>query len=363
MSEFGKYNGYTTPAYDGYKRTSDYLSLSNGTRLAYDLYLPTSGGKTASEPLPVLFKYTPYGRAWTAFAPDGTNNLDKLMPLQWYEDLMLRVRTRLVVNGNVLDHVWRTKWLGDMLNSGYAVVVVERPGAGASFGKLSFSPELGTEESDEILNWIAAQPWSDGNIGMFGDSIEPIQFQAASTGNPHLKAILPATTWMDNYSAVMFPGGVRDKAFVDFYVRANRAFDLLATPVDQDTEGALLAQARRTHQAASLADQVSNLPAISYRDLQTASGQHYWETTQSLWPLVDRINRAGVPAYLINGWYDIFDRDNFFIYASLTGPKRLLVRPVDHSEIESPGKDIDYRAEASSLVRLLAQGHSERHHG
>ena len=36
--------------------------------------------------------------------------------------------------------------------------------------------------------------------------------RAASTGNPHLKAILPATTWMDNYSAVVFPGGILDKA-------------------------------------------------------------------------------------------------------------------------------------------------------
>ena len=61
---------------------------------------------------------------------------------------------------------------------------------------------------------------------------------------------------------------------------------------------------------------------------------------------MDRINRSGVPVYLINGWYDIYARDNFLIYANLTVPKRLLVRPTDHAGIESPGPDIDYGAEA-----------------
>jgi hypothetical protein len=44
MSEFGKYQGYSEEAYDGSKRTSDYLTLSDGTRLAYDLFLPTKKG-------------------------------------------------------------------------------------------------------------------------------------------------------------------------------------------------------------------------------------------------------------------------------------------------------------------------------
>ena len=60
---------------------------------------------------------------------------------------------------------------------------------------------------------------------------------------------------------------------------------------------------------------------------------------------LDRINQAGIPAYIINGWYDIYTRDNFLIYNNLTVPKRMLVRPVDHSQIESPGADIDFGAE------------------
>jgi hypothetical protein len=40
ISAFGRYQGYTETLYDGMQRTSDYLTLSDGTRLAYDLILP-----------------------------------------------------------------------------------------------------------------------------------------------------------------------------------------------------------------------------------------------------------------------------------------------------------------------------------
>ncbi|NTV33508.1 MAG: hypothetical protein HGA50_09480, partial [Deltaproteobacteria bacterium] len=52
VSAFGKYEGYSEAIYDGGRRTSDYLPLSNGTRLAYDLILPTRKGVPAGGPLP-----------------------------------------------------------------------------------------------------------------------------------------------------------------------------------------------------------------------------------------------------------------------------------------------------------------------
>jgi len=50
--------------------------------------------------------------------------------------------------------------------------------------------------------------------------------------------------------------------------------------------------------------------------------------------------------YLINGWYDIYARDNFLIYNNLTVPKRLLVRPTDHAAIEESTSEFNYGAEA-----------------
>ncbi len=353
VSEFGKYQGYSEAVYDGSKRTSDFLTLSDGTRLAYDLFLPTKKGVPASEPLPVLFKYTPYDRAWTMFGADGHDYYCDLAAV-WYCDPAMRIRALLTplvqpgTNGAIKDALNRTEWLGQMVNSGYAVIVVDRPGTGASFGQLYGDPDVVAVEVNQVLDWIAAQPWSDGKIGMFGDSIQAqIQFRAASAGNPHLKAILPATTWMDNYSAVAFPGGIEDLAFANFYIKANRIFDLMATPVDQDKYGTLLAQARAERKNTSaLAESVAGFQNIAFRDSPGADGKAVWGDYQTLYPLLDKINRSGTAVYLINGWYDIYARDNFLIYENLTVPKRLLVRPTDHAGIEAPAADIDYGAEA-----------------
>ena len=358
VSEFGQYQGYSANTYDGYRRTSDFLKLSDGKRLAYDLILPTRKGAPADQPLPTLFKYTPYDRAWTIFDKNGKNNTGNTSILPWYYGPMTWLRSKLAPNGNVMDAVSRTAWLSRMVNTGYAVIVVDRPGTGASFGMMQMGPDAGARETNEILNWIAAQPWSDGKIGMFGDSIQAqIQFQAATTGNPHLKAILPATTWMDNYSAVVFPGGVENAAFTRLYVQANQLFDSLATPVDQDKDGSLLAQARaERHNVSTLSKEVGGIQQDTFRDTLDSDGEPVWTDTQTLYPLLDRINRSGVAVYLIDGWYDIYARDDLLIYNNLTVPKRLMVRLRDHSEIEAAGGDIDYGAEAQRWFDYWLKG-------
>jgi hypothetical protein len=168
---------FVFPRHATQEKVSDYLTLSVGTRLAYDLFLPANDGVPANGSFPTLFKYTPYNRAWTIFDKNGHYNFD--MPgAPWYAELAMRVRKLIVPlvvpdgNGNIEDVVARTEWVGDMIKSGYAVIVVDRPGSGASFGKLAFDPDIIANETDEILNWIAAQRWCDGNIGMFGDSIQ-----------------------------------------------------------------------------------------------------------------------------------------------------------------------------------------------
>lgn len=73
---------------------------------------------------------------------------------------------------------------------GYAVVVQDTRGRNKSGGV--FIPEHDeTEDGDDTLNWIAAQPWSDGGVGMIGGSyLGYVQWAAAASGNPHLKALV-----------------------------------------------------------------------------------------------------------------------------------------------------------------------------
>ncbi|RPJ39371.1 MAG: hypothetical protein EHM27_09485, partial [Deltaproteobacteria bacterium] len=92
---------------------------------------------------------------------------------------MLWVRSKLSARGHLMDPVFRTKYLENMLKHGYAVIVVERPGTGASFGVMDASFELAAQNANEILDWIAGQNWCNGNIGMYGDSFQAmIQFAA-----------------------------------------------------------------------------------------------------------------------------------------------------------------------------------------
>ena len=345
-SKFGEYRSEKT--FDGSSRTSDYLAIMDGTRLAYDLILPTKHGAPANRPLPVLFKYTPYGRAWTVFDKDGRSNLADLEALPWYAEGFLRVRSWLAAEGNILGPLWRTKWLGRLVQSGYAVVVVERPGTGASFGNYSPTDSAMARESDEILNWIANQEWSNGQIGMFGDSVQAqVQLAAASTCNTHLKAIFAESTWMDIYQSFMYPGGIYAKSFGEFYQWSQRLLDSsLTTPVDRDKDGSLLAEARAERRVGSIGrEAIGVMEKFQFRDTPMADGRRFWELI-SLYPMLESINKSGIPVYLTNGWFDPLARENFFLYSNLKVPKRLIVRPTDHGQEDAPGHDVDYAAEA-----------------
>ncbi|HWP12005.1 MAG TPA: CocE/NonD family hydrolase, partial [Ramlibacter sp.] len=347
VSKFGEYRGYSQAAYDGTRRSSDYLTMADGTRLAYELILPTSKGEVASERLPVLFKYTPYLRTWTIFDEDGKNLISDFIELGLIERTYLRLRYWLSSDGRYFDPLARTRWLEGLVKHGYAVIVVERPGTGASFGVLDPAFETNAREANEILDWIAGRPWSDGRIGMFGDSFQAmVQFAAAGTGNSHLKAIFPASSPLEMYDAIQYRGGVFNKAFAAFFAGAADHLETLVTPVDADKRGMLLAQALEERRNATLRERVDlSSQRYAFRDSLTPAGKMPWKGA-SLYPFIERINRAGVPVYMSTGWYDIFTGDMFYWYDSLTVPKRLTVRPLDHTGMDKTGKDLDYAAEA-----------------
>ena len=357
VSEFGKYQGYSEPVYDGTKRTSEYLTLSDGTRLAYDLILPTQKGSPAAKPLPVLFKYTPYGRAWTIFDENGKLLVGRFVDLP--TQIMLRVRFLIMGDqGRILDPLFRDRWLGDIVKHGYIVVSVDRPGTGASFASQTpTGMETAAKFENEIINWIAAQPWSDGNVAMYGDSQQAmVQFAAASTGNPHLKAILPAASDIELYNAVEYPGGIFNKAFAALYDSAVPYLDILGTPVDSDPDGVMLAQARQSRMN-TIGVQDANKLTIQcpFLDSTISQGTCPWDTS-NLYPFIDRINRSNTAVYLTVGWYDVFTADMFYWYNNLTTPKHLTVRPTDHSQVSANTADLNYGVEALRWLDYWLKG-------
>jgi putative CocE/NonD family hydrolase len=359
ISEFGKYQGYSETVFDGTQRTSDYLTLSDGTRLAYDLIIPTKKGALAGQPLPVLFKYTPYGRAWTIFDKNGKFLIGDFANLDWLTKVMMRVRYIVMGDkGRILDPLFRDRWLDSVVKYGYIVVSVDRPGTGASFASPTpGSMEIAAKFENEIIDWIAAQPWSDGNIGMYGDSQQAmVQLAAASTGNPHLKAILPAASQVNIYQAVEYPGGVSNKAFDALVASALPLLDRLATPVDSDPDGVLLAQARESRKnTLSVQSTLEYASQCPYHDSAAPNGTRPWQI-YDLYPFIDRINHSHTAIYMTVGWYDIFTADMFYWYANLSVPKRLTVRPTDHSQVSAVSSDLNYGNEALRWLDYWLKG-------
>jgi uncharacterized protein len=82
---------------------------------------------------------------------------------------------------------------------GYAVVIQDTRGRYASQGSFGGIEQEGMDGNDSI-NWIAAQAWSDGRVGMAGSSyLGIVQWWAAIQDNPHLFAICPVNSGDDEY--------------------------------------------------------------------------------------------------------------------------------------------------------------------
>ncbi|MBN1527528.1 MAG: CocE/NonD family hydrolase [Thermoleophilaceae bacterium] len=83
------------------------------------------------------------------------------------------------------------------LEHGYAFVVQDVRGKFRSEGdEIPFVNEV--LDGYDTLDWIVAQPWSNGRVGMFGDSYYGFtQWAAVASGHPALKAICPRVTGAD----------------------------------------------------------------------------------------------------------------------------------------------------------------------
>jgi putative CocE/NonD family hydrolase len=348
VSKFGEYEGYSAARFDGYGRRSDYLALSDGIKLAYDVLLPTRKGTVVDEPLPVLLMYTTYLRAMK-LVEDGRIVFQELFDIPWFAKGFLRLRAWFKEDGHIGDVVFRNPWLKRMFKQGYAVVVVERSGTGASSGILSPAFADVAVEIDEVLNWVAAQPWCDGSIGMFGTSMVAMaQYAAASVGNPRLKAILPVASSFDMYSSITFPGGVNCTGFGRALSGSTSVLERMIVPVDGDPDGAQLAAILEQRRERSLSDvSARGFRLAPFRDSDNPylKGNKLWPDV-SLYDLLDRINGSGVAVYNSAGWYDLFARDSLLWQANLATSHRLHVRPLFHNDMGKSGPDLDFGAEA-----------------
>jgi len=243
--------------------------MRDGTILHAHVYRPGEGG-----PWPVLLQRTPY---------------DKSQPIEV---------------GVQPDPLRATA-------AGYALVVQDTRGRYSSDG--AFTPFVHeVEDGYDTVEWAAAQPWCDGNVGMFGASyVGYTQWMAASLAPPHLRAISPIVATSDLHDFWVYEGGALAQWFDTSWLLASLGADVLArhAPGDADRGGRLLTALDR------LREHLPALPGAVDPALDDACvGDIYrsWlahPERDDFWRALsprEAHARITVPAFNIAGWYDCF---------------------------------------------------------
>ena len=186
------------------KPNSLYVAMPDGCRLALDVYLPSNG----SARVPAILILTPYYRRF-ALIPGAPEETEACPGAARWRDLFVP--------------------------RGYALVVVDVRGTGASFGtRDSFRSPREREDYRVVAEWVVAQPWSNGRIGATGISYVGAACDfLASTGHPAVRAIAPLSAVWDTYTDHYYPGGL-------LLNRLAQSYDALMVALDHDRRDLLI---------------------------------------------------------------------------------------------------------------------------
>ncbi|HEX9166470.1 MAG TPA: CocE/NonD family hydrolase [Gemmatimonadales bacterium] len=275
------------------------IPARDGIRLATDIYRPARGGVAEPGRRPVLFLRTPYDKGNDALAAQATY----------------------------------------FARNGYVVALQDARGRYRSGGTFTKYASDDSRDGYDSIEWLAAQPWSDGRVGMWGTSYAAhAQADAAKLNPPHLATM------------VLNQGGMADAW--DHAVRHGGAFELgreltwawRQIPADA-TDPAVVALFEREkvtdwytvtplRKGLSPLAVAPNFESYFLEELTTADYTALWKGIGLNWK--DWYARtADVPMLHIGGWYDIFLRGTVENYVNLSrlkrSPVRLLVGPWTHS--------------------------------
>jgi len=300
--------------------SSQYVAMRDGCRLAVDVYLPQPT-RAAAGTFPGLVFFTPYYRRFK-LRPGGTGE----------------------VNPNT------GKFRDFFVPRGYAVVVVDVRGTGASFGtRDAFRSPRERDDSREIADWIVAQAWSNGSIGATGISyLGAAADFLASTGHGAVKAIAPISSVWDTYSDNYFPGGIQLKSLTRVYDELMIGLDhdrrdILKRfsyfnnpdfegpqPVDEDPDGILVTEAIRQH--LNNFRQTDFMAEFRFREEGLPYDPEFSSASISPYSVAHDI-RPDVAILSVSGWLDGAGYMNGAISRYLTksdNPRHLLLGPWDH---------------------------------
>ncbi|MGE5465709.1 MAG: CocE/NonD family hydrolase [Methanocella sp.] len=166
------------------------VPMRDGAKLKADVFRPKDDGR-----YPAILNLGPYQK-------------DKL----WVPPPNLEEKPNPYMNWETINPEW---WVPQ----GYAAVRVDARGTGRSPGQ--YDPWSFAESIDfyDAIEWAAAQPWCNGNVGLCGISYYAInQWFVANHNPPSLKAIIPWEGFADLYRDGVFHGGILSLFMPNWYV-------------------------------------------------------------------------------------------------------------------------------------------------
>lgn len=218
-----------------------------------------------------------------------------------------------------------------LVQRGYVHVVVDVRGTGGSQGVWdSFGPAE-QDDGPEVVEWARTQPWGDGNIGLYGPSYMAItQLTTAARRPDGLRAIFPIVPMADTYRDIVFSGGQTNVSFIPLWLGLVTGTGLVppAYAVSGDPED--LARGVTT-----LSSHVAG--AVNFQASTVANGMMGGDIAfdgrfHSMRSTIELLDRIEVPAFVVGGHRDLFQRGEPLVYERLKRnvEARLLMGPWHH---------------------------------
>ncbi|MEU8896673.1 CocE/NonD family hydrolase [Nocardia sp. NPDC048505] len=313
------------------------ITMSDGTVLKGNVYRPAdAAGRAITEPTPTIVNLTPYTKLGSMIA-------DSLISIPGLSDAVLQLARDIDLTGTPLSGVTDlTKALGgglvrnfavdrQLIKGGYTQVVVDVRGTGFSQGIWDILREREQQDSVEVIDWAARQPWSNGRIGMSGVSYSGLnQLQVAAKNPPALTAIFPVVPSRNPFRDLVAPGGAIGATFMPMWLAAVNGGKLVPD---------LTALAQGRFDTKWLADRLADpftfldaffsvMTAPRLEDLhpkvqelldQNSPARRSWETDAGA---------ITVPTFVTGGWHDVFINSQTDVYQRIPlppGQKQLLM--------------------------------------
>ena len=170
------------------------VPMSDEALLRADVFRPESDGR-----YPVILSHGVYAKGLPFNGP--------IYQMQWEK---LLAKDPSVLEGSTGKYqAWEVTDPERWVPHGYVVVRVDSRGAGWSPGVLWPRNPQEYDDIADSVEWAAAQPWADGNVGIMGISYYAVMAWAAAARQPeHLKAFIAWEGFNDPYRDAYYHGGI-----------------------------------------------------------------------------------------------------------------------------------------------------------